>query len=211
MACKTSSCVNTGSDTGLPKNTLLTRSIGTIASQLGVSRRTISKYEEGGMDASIDIALQLEELFDVALAKSIDVLEFFENRLQESNEDEEYEVKPPEDNILNLIATLGYDVLSTNQAPFKGVSKKDTDVILTGVSKYCNSMIKRAELMSSISNVTGSQSVFIIKDQCKLKSKSFDSTVFINMNELNKLSDPEDLLSLIEERMKNKNSSSESN
>jgi putative transcriptional regulator len=187
-------------------------SIGTIASQLGVSRRTISKYEEGGMDASIDIALQLEELFDVALAKSIDVLEFFDNKLQEDEENNEYETKPPEDNILNLISTLGYDVLSTNQAPFRGVSKKDTDVILTGISKYCNSMIKRAELMSSISNVTGSQSVFIIKDQCNLKSESFDSTVFIKRDELNKLLDPEDLLQLIEERMKNNNKSrSESN
>jgi putative transcriptional regulator len=53
-------------------------SLGTLASELGVSRRTISKYEEGGMDASIDVVQHLEELLDVALAKSIDILQAFE-------------------------------------------------------------------------------------------------------------------------------------
>ena len=34
-------------------------SLGALATELGVSRRTISKYEDGGMDASIDVVLHM--------------------------------------------------------------------------------------------------------------------------------------------------------
>ena len=38
-------------------------SLGQLAQELGVSRRTVSKYEDG-MDASVEVAAQLEEMFD---------------------------------------------------------------------------------------------------------------------------------------------------
>jgi putative transcriptional regulator len=74
-------------------------SLGTLATELGVSRRTISKYEEGGMDASIDVVLHLEELLDVALAKSIDILQAFEKRLREPPMPLEEKKYPEEDNV----------------------------------------------------------------------------------------------------------------
>ena len=49
-------------------------SLGTLATMVGVSRRTISKYEEEGMDASIDVVLQLEDIFGVELARPINIL-----------------------------------------------------------------------------------------------------------------------------------------
>ena len=172
-------------------------SLGALASQLGVSRRTISKYEEGGMDASIDIVLQIEELLDVAVARSIDVLRSFEKKPIVRREDQK---KAPDDNILNLIHTLGYDVLQTSQAPFKAVSSDNANVMFTGVSEYSNAMIKRAHLMSSISEVTMTQSVFIIEGGSKLKS--VENTVLIERNELDKLSDCDELDNLILERKK---------
>ena len=39
-------------------------SLGTLATTVGVSRRTISKYEEEGMDASIGVLLHLEDIFE---------------------------------------------------------------------------------------------------------------------------------------------------
>ena len=38
-------------------------SLGRLASELGVSRRTVSKYEDG-MSASVDVAAELEEIFE---------------------------------------------------------------------------------------------------------------------------------------------------
>ena len=47
-------------------------SLGALASELGVSRRTISKYEVEDMDTSVDVALKLEEIFEQELIQPVD-------------------------------------------------------------------------------------------------------------------------------------------
>ena len=178
-------------------------SLGTLASQLGVSRRTISKYEDGGMDASIDIVLQLEELLDVALARSIDLLQCFEKHkgIEVPPETEtKVEKQTPDEGILDMLHALGYQVMSTAQAPFKAISKDTSDILLTGISSYSSAMIKRADLMSSISCVTMTKSVFIINGETK--SQNVENTVLIEKRELDKLSGSEELSELIDERTK---------
>ncbi|MCQ1536215.1 transcriptional regulator [Methanosarcina sp. KYL-1] len=179
-------------------------SLGTLASMVGVSRRTISKYEEEGMDASIDVVLQLEEIFRVELARPIDILRPYGNRKSrkepenEKEETEKYHIPFPEDSVLSMISMLGYDVLQTSQAPFKAISKDKSSVILTGISEFNTTVIKRAHLMSSISCVTETQSVFIINGHAKIKS--VENTVLIEKKELGKISDSQELLTFIEER-----------
>jgi len=179
-------------------------SLGSLASQLGVSRRTISKYEDGGMDASIDIVLQLEELLDVALARSIDLLQCFEKHKGMIEIPAEAEPKvekhTPDDGILDMLHALGYQVMSTSQAPFKAISKDTSDTLLTGISSYSTAMIKRADLMSSISCVTMTKSVFIINGETK--SQNVENTVLIEKRELDKLSGRDELSELIDERTK---------
>lgn len=173
-------------------------SLGALATHLGVSRRTISKYEEGCMDASIDVVLQLEELLDVALARSIDILE---RGLNEKKRDLDVEKSAPSgDSILSYIQGLGYDVLSTDQAPFKAVSKDPSTIFLTGISEYSGSMLKRAHLMSSISEVTLTRSVYIIEGNSRYTS--VENTVLIEKKELDSLSDSDELDTLINERSK---------
>lgn len=179
-------------------------SLGTLAAMVGVSRRTISKYEEEGMDASIDVVLQLEDIFGIELARPINILKSCGSRkprkkAESRTEDEE---KPctllPEDLILNTISMLGYDVLHTAQAPFKAVSRDKSSVILTGVSEFNTTVVKRAHLMSSISCVTETQSVFIINGHSKIKS--VENTVLIEKKELDRICDSQELLNFIEER-----------
>ncbi|HHV23733.1 MAG TPA: transcriptional regulator [Methanosarcina sp.] len=179
-------------------------SLGTLATMIGVSRRTISKYEEEGMDASIDVVIQLEDIFGVELAKPINILKSCGSRkprkkVESMAKDQE---KPssllPEDLILNTISMLGYDVLPTAQAPFKAISRDKSSVILTGVSEFNTTVIKRAHLMSSISYVTETQSVFIINGHSKIKS--VENTVLIEKKELDRISDSQELLDFIEER-----------
>lgn len=180
-------------------------SLGTLASMVGVSRRTISKYEEEGMDASIDVVLQLEDIFGVELARPIDILKSCGSRKPRKKaepEKEDPQVKHnallPEDLILNTISMLGYDVLPTAQAPFKAISRDKSSVILTGVSEFNTTVVKRAHLMSSISCITETQSVFIINGRSKLKS--VENTALIEKKELDKISDSQELLEFIEER-----------
>lgn len=178
-------------------------SLGALATELGVSRRTISKYEEGGMDASIDIVLQLEELLDVALAKSIDILRCFDKKTNVEVPKEKIPDTQPDDGILHMLYALGYQVMSTSQAPFKAISKDTSNTLLTGVSIYSSAMIKRADLMSSISSVTRTKSVFIINGQ--IKSETVENTVLIEKRELDKLSGADELAELIDERTKKHN------
>jgi putative transcriptional regulator len=179
-------------------------SLGTLATMVGVSRRTISKYEEEGMDASIDVVIQLEDIFGVELARPINILKSCGSRKPRKKAESETEDKAtscaplPEDLILNTISMLGYDVLPTAQAPFKAISRDKSSVILTGVSEFNTTVIKRAHLMSSISCVTETQSVFIINGRSKVKS--VENTVMIEKNELDKISDSQELLNFIEER-----------
>lgn len=179
-------------------------SLGTLATMVGVSRRTISKYEEEGMDASIDVVLQLEDIFGVELARPINILKTCRSRKPRKKAESETENQTrastllPEDLILNTISMLGYDVLPTTQAPFKAISRDKSSVILTGVSEFNTTVIKRAHLMSSISCVTETQSVFIINGHSKIKS--VENTVLIEKKELDKISDSQELLDFIEER-----------
>jgi putative transcriptional regulator len=179
-------------------------SLGTLATMVGVSRRTISKYEEEGMDASIDVVLQLEDIFGVELARPINILKSCGSRKprKKTESETENQTRPstllPEDLILNTISMLGYDVLPTAQAPFKAISRDKSSVILTGVSEFNTTVIKRAHLMSSISCVTETQSVFIINGHSKIKS--VENTVLIEKKELDKISDSQELLDFIEER-----------
>ncbi|MDV0446576.1 hypothetical protein MsAg5_04210 [Methanosarcinaceae archaeon Ag5] len=218
-------------------------SLGSLAGAIGVSRRTISKYEEEGMNASIDTVLTLEEILNVELAKPIDILNpsFLVKRQEKENKEkqareqkdkekaaaasgggsapmtteaaEEYlkeskkkfdkdgsYIHPPapEKEMLSYISTLGYDVKETSQAPFKAISKDKQSVILTGVSNYNPAVIKRARLLSSISDVIQTESVFLINGTSKVKS--VQNTVFIEKKELVNIHGPEELIEVIEER-----------
>lgn len=190
-------------------------SLGTLAGIIGVSRRTISKYEEEGMDASIDVVLSLEEVFDIELAKPIDFLtpytfEFLvsldknkketkddfkkeeENKLRTGDKNE------PEMLMLNYISMLGYDVRETTQTPFRAISKDKNNIILTGVSKYSPTTVKRAELMSSLSKITDTESIILITGTSKVKY--IQETVFIEKKDLTKIEAPEELIDIIQER-----------
>ena len=143
-------------------------------------------------------------MLDVALAKSIDILQAFEKKLKEPSMPIEEKKYPQDDNVLDMLHSLGYQVVSTSQAPFKARSKDNHDTMLTGVSTYSNAMIKRADLMSSISNVTQTRSVFIIKGPTK--SDTVENTVLIEEKELDRVAGPDEFISLIDEKTKFKKS-----
>lgn len=179
-------------------------SLGALATALGVSRRAISKYEEENMDMSVDMLFRLEEIFNETIALFIDLLNTKKSSI-------EFKMKPAETelgiNIKYMLSNLGCEVISISQAPFDAVSfehkekteKNSITTILTGYSTYSGAMVKRAKLMSSISQVTNTQSMFIINGPCK--SDHVDNTVLVDENELKALDDFNDLINYLYEKI----------
>lgn len=181
-------------------------SIGALATELGVSRRAVSKYEEEGMDMSVDMVVRLEEIFNQAIAFAIDFLNADNTHAKPKAAPVENEIGIV---IKCMLSNLGCDVIPISQAPFNAVSfehemetkRKSVPPILTGYSNYTGSMIKRAKLMSSISKVTNTQSMFIVDGHCK--SDLVDNTVIVEKNELNAMDDFNDLIKYIYEKIPN--------
>jgi len=183
-------------------------SLGDIASELGISRRSISKYEEGGMSTTIDLALKLEDILDTML---IEPLEFLNTECEEPSSEVlgvgvEEVASNLEKHILCMMEEIGFEIFTTAYAPFSAVSfpespskaRGECAKILTGVSKYNERMIKRARITSSVSQVTKTKSVFVVNGN--IKYVQIDNTVLIAKDELKRIRDPEEFTSVMEER-----------
>ena len=172
-------------------------SLGQLASELGVSRRTVSKYEDG-MSASVDVAARLEELFDTPLASPIEVVEDADVLDRESTPEEPAAASDDEDLIVTL-TRVGFDVHPTLRAPFNAVSEDTTEdeSVLTGHSSFTRTAEKRARIMSSIGRVTETRSVYVVDETDR---KAVENTALIERDEIDRIGDPGDLRDLIRER-----------
>lgn len=177
-------------------------SIGFVAQILGVSRRTVKKYEDGDMKLSVDVAIKLEELFEAPLVVPIDILR--PQRAVEvppdAREPDIVEGDMPTRFLIDFLRRIGFDVLPTRQAPFSALSKETLFTVLTGVTqRYSQSLVRRARLMSSISEVAGTESVCVVEGEPK--TQHIERTALLATEELRRIDEPLDLLSLIHERV----------
>ncbi|MFB6123037.1 MAG: transcriptional regulator [Haloferacaceae archaeon] len=175
-------------------------SLGQLATELGVSRRTVSKYEDG-MNASIDVAIQLEELFDQPFSNPVDVLDGADEVREAEPTPDAPDFDPDDDHVLAVLARVGFTVHPTSRAPFKAVSE-DSDQhsgnILTGHSAFTRSAEKRARIMSSLGEVTRTRSVYFTEERAK--RDSVDGTALVSAEELADLDDPDEIRDLLRDR-----------
>jgi putative transcriptional regulator len=164
-------------------------SLGSLASSLGVSRRTISKYEMENMDTSIDVAVKLEEIFEDELILPVDL--FRSGNLEERPEQ-------ITDNILQLLSQMGFEVFPTAQAPFNAVTRDEDLVVLTGISKFSQNMLKKAQLMSSLSTVARTHSAVIVEGESRVEC--IGDTAIIEKRELNTISRTSEFEDLVLEK-----------
>lgn len=164
-------------------------SLGALASELGVSRRTISKYETESMDTSVDVALRLEEVFEQELIQPVNPF------AAGSVDDARGQVT---DNILRLLLEIGFEVVPTAQAPFNAITRDEDLVVLTGVSKFSQSMLKKARLMSSLSAVARTKSAVIVDGESKLEC--IEETALIKKSELETIGEPCEFEDLVLEK-----------
>jgi putative transcriptional regulator len=173
-------------------------SLGQLANELGVSRRTVSKYEDG-MNASVEVALELEDMFEGDLTSPVDVLDGAEEVREGDPTPEDPEPESNDERIVTVLTRAGFEVHPTVRAPFKTISE-DSDReenVLTGNSAFTKTAEKRARIMSSIGKVAETRSVYFVDEA---KRESVDGTGLVEREELEDIDDPDELRDLIRER-----------
>jgi putative transcriptional regulator len=175
-------------------------SLGRLAQELGVSRRTVSKYEDG-MDASVEVAAELADLFDAPLTAPVDVLDGADEVRDSEETPADPEVDPDDEPIVAVLTRVGYEVHPTDRAPFKTVSEDERDHeqerVLTGHSEFTETAEKRARIMASVGRVTRTTSVYVVEDAPR---DSVDGTALVEQAEMEDVEDRVDLRDLIMER-----------
>jgi len=168
----------------------LNLSLGDLAGILGVSRRTVKKYEED-FDTSIETALKIEEMFGNVF-RSIDILNFVE--------DEEVDFKCEfvgrEREILDRLECIGVKVYPIRSAPFDIVSQAEDEKILTGV-RQVREIDRRANVLGKISKVLSTKAVYIVDRKVRV---DVNSVAFVMRDELECVNSPREFLSLLREK-----------
>ncbi|MFB6136359.1 MAG: transcriptional regulator [Halobacteriaceae archaeon] len=173
-------------------------SLGRLATELGVSRRTVSKYEDG-MNASIEVAIRLDEMFDAPLTGPVDVLEGAEDVRDEQPTPDDPDAEPEDRPIMAVLTRAGFEVHPTARAPFSAVGEDNmgAENLLTGHSELTETAVKRARLMGSLGRVTRTRAVYFVDEA---KRESIEGTAIVEREETEDADDPEYLRDLIRER-----------
>jgi len=173
-------------------------SLGRLATELGVSRRTVSKYEDG-MDASIDVAQQLEDLFGGDLTNPLGVFDGAD-AVHEDDDADETSTTGEEPESASVLTRVGFVVHPTARAPFRTVSEDENDggqTLITGHSNFTKTAEKRARIMASIGRVVRTRSVYFVDSAGR---EAVDGTAIVEREEARAIDSPEDLDDLIRER-----------
>jgi len=172
-------------------------SLGRLAQELGVSRRTVSKYEDG-MNASVEVASRLEELFGDDLTGPVDVLDGAEEVREADPMPEGPGVDPEDEHLVAVLTRVGFDVHPTQRAPFKAVSQSENrQSLLTGHSELTEAAVKRARIMSSLGTVTRTQAVYFVEETSR---ESIEGTALVEHGEAEDVEEADELRKLVEER-----------
>ena len=174
-------------------------SIGDFARSIKVTRRTVQMYEEG-MNATIEVALRIEDAIGTNVTKPIDLLnKQIKTQQIKTGTVESEGFKRFQREIFSILEQVGYKVIPIERAPFEAVSQDKRKIILTCVDRYDKKLIRKARVVSSISDITEKHAV-IIPDK-DVNKTNIEGTPLIVKKELKKARSPEDIIDLVLERL----------
>jgi putative transcriptional regulator len=162
-------------------------SLGDLAHILGVSRRAISKYESG-MGTTLDVAIKLEELFETSVTVPIDLFSYQTRFIQQPGN------APASAALVADLDRIGMECHPLHRAPFEALTIFQEHRILTGYGT-AQRVVKRASLISNLSQVTRTRALCIIKDYNK--QKKVGNTLIIGEKRLHSVEDGFELIELI--------------
>jgi putative transcriptional regulator len=164
-------------------------SLGDLGQILGVSRRTISKYESG-MGTTLEVAIRIEEYFNTGVVESIDIVR---HESTESGHEEQKRKLVPVIPI-EFLEQLGMQLHTLRGAPFQALLTFDKHTILTGYGP-AQKVVKRAALISNLSKIAKKHAMCIITDYHH--EKKIGRTLLIGEDRLHHIRDSSELLDLI--------------
>ncbi len=164
-------------------------SLGDLGHALGVSRRTISKYE-AGMGTTLEMAVKLEEFFDAEVIESIDLLHYASHFEQEPAP----AAPGPEAAALFALQRLGLELHLLRRAPFQAMAHYEKQTILAGCGST-QTVTKRAGLIGNLSEITRTHAVCVTVEE--VRQKRIGRTLLIGSEALGELEDGHELLDLI--------------
>jgi len=165
-------------------------SLGDLGQVLGVSRRTISKYE-GGMGTTLDVAIRIEEYFDTGVVEHIDLM-CHEERPTELKH--EWSDKKERNVPIEFLEEIGMHLHTLRGAPFQALLTFDKHTILTGYGP-AQKVVKRAALIGNLSQIAKKHAMCIITDYHK--QKKIGKTLVIGEDRLHHIEDGFELLDMI--------------
>lgn len=170
-------------------------SLGTLAEIAGVSRRTIQMYE-AGMGAMIDAAIRLEDFLNVPIIGAVNPFHY-----KSENKPKEHELfgdKRTDSIVFNHLLDMGFALTPVTRSPFEALTRNQQVVILTGLGNDDDKLIQKAIIASDISRISRKQSVIIVEKKRGLENVK--STAIITKDELEKMSDKNELTDMVLER-----------
>jgi putative transcriptional regulator len=165
-------------------------SLGDMGQVLGVSRRTISKYESG-MGTTLDVAIRIEEFFDTGVVESIDLVRHEPPKVMDS-EPVQNEAGIP--NPMDFLEQIGVHLHTLHGAPFQALLTFEKHTILTGYGT-AQKVVKRAALIGNISQIAKKHAMCVITDYHK--QKKIGKTLVIGEDRLHRIEDGFELLDLL--------------
>lgn len=175
-------------------------SLGAFARYVNVSRRTVRMYEEG-MNSRIEVANRIEELLESSITIPINLLKnpFVDNKITPTYHSETENIKAFQREIFSLLQNVGYKIIPMDRCPFEALSKDREKILLTCVHKYNKKLLKKAQVVSSISKITEKHAV-VFTDK-NVNKRNVEGTPIIVKKELKRIKDPEEVFDLIIERI----------
>jgi len=180
-------------------------SLGQLADVAGVSRRTISMYEDG-MSATVEAALRLEEFLEEPLIRPIDPFSRTEDSEEETEPEDIEEVSDPfRRAIFERLHELGFGIVPTGRSPFHGIGLVDPNdydpsdpalsLLLTASSKSKQAR-ERSGVLGSVSTICERASVFIVDEDVDGPA----GTAFLEEDQLERFDEVEGIVELAREK-----------
>jgi len=174
-------------------------SLGSFARSLKVSRRTVQMYEDG-MNASVEVAIRIENTLGSDITDPIDLLQPRSPKKVVKPAPLETEAfRKFQREVFSILEKVGYKVIPLERAPFEAVSQDKEKILLTCVDEYNKKLLRKAQVVSSISKITEKHAVLITDKD--VRKTSIKGTPLIVKKELKKIRGPEEILELVLERL----------
>ncbi len=187
-------------------------SLGTLAGIAGVSRRAIQLYEEGA-GAELDVVDRIESYLGEPIARPIDLFERPGSRTSTAKgTGTTSDPKKPagnaptvprprtgdalRDGVLDQLDDMGLEVVVTVRAPFDAFTRTP-EILLASVGSL-RAALHRAEILHGLARVSEGHAMFIVREN--VHRPSISGLAILNVTELKRHRDGEDLIEEISER-----------